>query len=902
MTSGGIPTLIQTKLHLPPVSSDLVKRPSLIQQLNQNLNRNFTLVSSPAGFGKTTLVASWLTKQQFPYAWISLDKLDNNLSVFLQYVAAAIQHVFPEACMGLSRTLQVPDLPTDDTLAAIVINELNQLPQPILLVLDDYHVIHNSSILQLVERILGQSQNRLHLVIISRMDPLLPLPRLRLQQGMVEIRQEDLRFSDEEAGLFLRTAVTEPVAPETITRLNQRLEGWVAGLRLLSLSMQNSEQAQKFSLESQAGAREHITHYLFTEVLAQQTPEVQQFLLQTAFVNRFCASLGDALMAFAPEHSAAQRIIAHLRRANLFIISLDEEGNWFRYHHLFQQMLQQKATAQFDKAAMNTLHNRAGAWLAQNGFVDEALQHYLSAGNMDTAVSLIETNSRDLLNSLERQRLERWLEMLPEEIIWERPRLLVAKAWLFYRHWRLQALAIVLIRLQVCLEAEPVALERGEKEFILGQLQVLSSVTAFYLDDDFAKSITSAEQALSLLPQSEQGALGTALGYLALSLQAEGQLATAVSRLQQALANPAPLGPAQIQLYLSLSFVHLASGNLLALKQIIDQFMAMSQKMQLRMAPACWVSGIYYYELNQLDKAQQAFETTVSLHYDTNFIAACDSWLALTRICQEQGDFVQAQTYLDAVQAETLRLDNRELLPVIEAVQAYQWHMQGKSAVALRWARAFDPHDSPEWVFLTFIPLLFWVRILAAHGDSHELQELQQILQTKLTIAQSRYFTQRAIQLLAHLALVQTKLGHEDHARSTLEKAVRLAEPGGFMRAFIDCGPALRPFFEQLQQQAVAPHYLAQLMTVYSANGQNKLHGTFHPQTRSDMATLLTNREMEILQLMQTGLSNKEIAQALVISVYTVKRHASNIYLKLEVNGRRQAIYKAQQAGILSPN
>jgi len=880
--------LIQTKFNPPLAAADWVKRPLLFNRLNQNLDRSFTLVSAPAGFGKTTLIAAWLADQPYPYAWISLDKFDNELAVLLKYVVTAVRQVFSDAFPRLWQVLQVPDLPAENELSALVINELGKLPYPLLLALDDCHLVTNPIILQLLERFLTQSQQKLHLVMMSRMDPLLPLARLRLQ-GIVEIRQKDLQFTDDEAGAYLQTVTGDVAADDTIVCLNGRLEGWIAGLRLLALSAGDICRAEQMTLEMQPGARNYISQYLFTEVLAQQEPDVQQFLLRTAFVDRFCPELGDALMM--PLASAP--IFEHLRRANLFVIPLDEDGVWFRYHHLFQQMLQQKASLQFDTEMIDSLHMRTGDWFAENGFVDEALQHYLDGEAMETAVSLIEANSRNLLNGLARQRLERWLTLLPDETIWERPRLLVAQAWLLYRHWRLQTLATVLERIQVCLDAEETVLEAGEKEFILGQVYTLNSVIAYCVQHDFTAAKTATEQAIRLLPPSEQGALASAISYRALSLQAEGEGKTAVVELQHCLQDPAPQGPAWPQLYLGICFTQLNDGDLLSFYRTVSQFLASVSDGPVGITPANWLSGIAHYEANRLDAASQAFAITAKLHYVTNFMAACDSWLGLARVCQEQGALAQAQQHLDTVHAEALRLECADLLSAIESVQAYQWHLEGKTDAALRWASAFDPNNAPNYIQLTFLPLLLWVRVVVAHGDDTICEIAKRILLEKLIIAQKTHNVRRQIQLLAHLALVESRLGNKDVALCELQKVVELGQAGGFVRSLIDCGSTLRPYLQQLQQQAIAPHYIEQLLAAYPSNGSNGVNG-------HSLELLLTDRETEILQMMYSGQSNKQIAQELVISLYTVKRHASNIYRKLDVNGRREAVSKAKNYNLFT--
>ncbi len=882
-------TLITTKLNPPIVSPDWLERPHLISRLIQFPERGFTLVSAPAGFGKSSLIASWAKEQQLPYAWLSLDKYDNDLRMFLGYFLTAIQRIFPNSFSDLDHILQAPDLPFMAALAAPIINGIENLPQRLMLVLDDYHTLNNNRITQLIERMVDQAPTKFHLVIVTRSDPLLPLARWRLRGSMVEIRQNDLHFLDQEAAQFMQTAVDEHLDPDFIIRLNQHMEGWIAGLRLASISFSDHPPEEILSTNLSGDLQNSITSYFFTEVLSHQPAHVQNFLLQTAFVDRFCVELSQDLVQFSIEDVPHRDIISHLLQSNLFIIPLDQINDWFRYHHLFRRMLQQKAYTQLGRAAVLAIHERAASWFAKEGYVDEALQQYMEAQNVDGAILLIENNSHNLLNSLERQRLERWMTLLPEEAIWQRPRLLMAQAWLLYRHWRLKQLKVFLDHIRHLLDQDS-NMDILDKEFIMGQVQALSSIRIYCLENNYMQGIHSGEQSLKLLPPSEQGALGIALASIALSLQASGDFETAENRLNMALNDLTPQGPAWIQIYLGLSFLYLTSGDLLAFNRVTTQFLASSAVSNVGLTAANWVAGIAYYEANQLSKAQEAFSKTATFHYTTNLLAACDSWLALARIQQEKGELSHAKYYIERARSEVLRLECMDLIPVIDAVQAYQWHLDGQEAMALRWTTAFQPDSVPDYPMLTFTPLLFWSRILAEHGDEKACSRVRQILAVKLAAAQKNHQIRRQIQLLAHIALVESQIGNKQKARQHLVEALTLAKPGGFIRSFVDCGLHLKPLLQEEKLHIAFPHYINQILAAYYPIVTNQL----------PVKPILTKRETEILQLMQAGHSNKEIAGDLVISLYTVKRHASNIYRKLDVTGRRHAIYKAQQLGVLS--
>ncbi|MEA3440355.1 MAG: hypothetical protein U9R58_08735, partial [Chloroflexota bacterium] len=456
----GEPTLLlKTKLNIPRLSGGFITRPHLVERLNHNLDCKLTLISAPAGYGKTTLMAAWLGSCDRPSAWFSLDKNDNDLVLFLSYFATAIRSVFPHSCSDTLELLRSPQTPTVDYLAGTLTNEIDDLPGSIMLALDDYHFINEKAIQQLMARLINYQPASLHLVIATRSDPLLPLPRLRADQQIFELRSEDLRFSAEEAEQFLRYATDGAIDHNTTIAINQRTEGWVAGMQLAALSIQSRDQAA-FLEGFRGDTNKFILEYLVNEVLMGQPVDVQQFLLKTAILERFCADLCDAITGKHPDQELT--ILEVLKRANLFLIPLDEKGYWFRYHHLFQQMLLGKLISQKSRAEIADLHLSASRWLGHHGYIEEALHHALEANDVQAASELVEENSQNLLNRLERHTLERWLSMLPEEAIWVRSKLLVAQAWLLYRQWHLMSMDAVLGRAIAALEANEETFTTGE--------------------------------------------------------------------------------------------------------------------------------------------------------------------------------------------------------------------------------------------------------------------------------------------------------------------------------------------------------------------------------------------------------------------------------------------------------
>ena len=928
-------TLIQTKLNRPRLRGDLVHRSHLMERLACGAEHKLTLISAPAGYGKTTLLAQWLEACPYPSAWLSLDAGDSDLGRFVSYTTAAIRTVYRESCASARELMRAPQPPPVGHLVSVLVNELAALPDSLILALDDYHTIREPAVHQLLAQLIQYLPDRVHLAVASRTDPPLALDRLRASREMLELRAHDLRFSRDEAQSYLDLELEQKVDPRTSALLDRRTEGWVAGLHLAALWLRSTEDHAAILDGLQDDPPRFVTDYLATEVLARQPAEVQGFLLRTCVLDRFCAALCDEVLDIGDwrseaenlpasgDHvpSSSQAMLERLERDGLFLVALDETHEWYRYHHLFQKMLQQRLHTLAGPHDVANLHLRASGWLAASGRVEEALQHALAAGDVDAAARLVEQNCHNLLNRLERPTLERWLAMLPQDVIWQRPRLLVARAWLLYRQGRLAALDAILDRAGACLGNCDGKLPVGDERSTWGHVHALRSGTAFLLQEDFQRSLASAERALEWLPVEERGARGTAQGYWCLAQQALGDNEIAVNLLEKALAQYSPTqpAPARAQTFIGLCFLHYRAGDLVRMFQTLDRYLVFAAQANQANATvgASWLSGLLHYEWNDLDAAMVHFTNAFELRHRSQFMAAFNSQLGLAQIYQIRGDLDQAWQTLADLRAETLRLDNTESLPPLDALQAQQWVLQGYLDRAMNWARSHDPESRGGSAFWSVVPSLVQTRILVSAGTDREVRARVRGLEERLTHVETQHFTQRAIQILAHLALAYDRLGQVQDALEALERAVTLAQPGGFIRSFVDPGPRLKPLLHQLSRRGASASYVQRVLDAFNSGVSGLAHDRLgmadaglkstsqHPQPVLSKASgpqavaPLTRRETEILRYVQAGWTNPEIADELVISLYTVKRHASNIYNKLGVRGRRKAVREAERLGIL---
>jgi LuxR family maltose regulon positive regulatory protein len=904
-TETGTLPLIRTKLYRPRTSGDLVPRPRLLERLDQRQERPLTLVVAPAGYGKTTLVATWLDTVDCPSAWLSLDEEDSDLPVFLSYFLAALQTILPDAGGETLMLLKAATLPALPVLTRTLINELEQIDKDLILVLDDYHYIRELAVHGLLTELLRHPPRALHLVLTSRSDPLLPLTRLRARSLVTEIRRQDLRFTKAETAAFLRQELGTPADDAAVTALVKRVEGWVTGLRLLILSLRHRGSGDPTPARLQ-GSVGYVADYLMTEVLDRQDRDIQDYLLRTAALDRFCAPLCQAVAGTDESEMDGGAFLDWLRAANLFVIPLDDERRWYRYHHLFRELLQHRLEQRLRADDIAVLHARASAWFAKEGLLEEAVHHALKGGHIPAAGRLVAQNRHEMMNREQWHRLRRLLSLIPRDAFEGDPELLVAQSWALWNQMRLTEMAHVLDRVEPLLLA--VSPKSATARGLEGELDALRSVQYFLAAPcDGARALVHAQRAAQRIPPQRHSQRGFATIMLAMSYQMVGDTNSAYSVVFDALKeHEGHRTTYHTRLLITLGFIYWVQADLYRLQQTAEQQLRLGYELELpeSIGIARYSLGVTHYCRNQLDAAEQNLAAVVNSTNIGNVFNFAHSTFALALTYQAQGRPSKARAVTERVVSHSLDTGNEPLLQIARAFQAELALRQGNLAEASPWAEAFDPEPFRA-AHRFYVPQLTLARVFLAMDTTESRLRAAKLLARLHGFFTSIHNTRFLIDVLALQALLDDAQGDEPAALEKLERAVRLAALGGFIRPFVDPGPGLAGLLDRLRRQGVAPDYIAQILDAFPKPSARMLSSgvgrqtTTQAEASSSLIEPLTNRELEVLALLEQRLTNKEIAAQLFISPETVKRHASTIYQKLAVKNRLPAVAKAKSLGIV---
>ncbi len=897
--------LLTMKLYVPPARPERVPRPRLIRRLDEGLRlgHRLTLVSAPAGFGKTTLLTDWIGQREGPVAWLSLDEQDNEAPRFWAYLIAALQTVHAELGQGALQLLRVPQPPPTQAILGSLLNEIAALaqapfPPGILLVLDDYHLVSAPQIHEGLTFLLEHQPPNLHLVISTRADPPLPVFRLRARGHLTEVRTDDLRFTPDEAATFLNSMMNLDLAPEDVQALKTRTEGWIVGLQLAAISLQGRTDARQF-IATFSGSHHYVLEYLTEEVVRRQSGPLRRFLMLTSVLDRLCGPLCDALTG----ESDGDAVLADLQRRNLFIVPLDDERRWYRYHHLFADLLGNLLRKGRTPEQIHELHRRASAWYEKNGDPDGAIKHALQAVDFERAAALIEQRAQTIIAHGRLTTLLRWAEALPEALLRARPRLRLYQGWALNLSGQIDAAQQVLRETRATLQSLPPA---SENEALRGQLAALLTGIATQREET-ATVIGEARQALAHLPAADRisrarvyMALGTAYAY-----QDNLDLAAATWQQGRDLALEADnpfLATAAIEMLAGTQIYH--QGRLRAgassLQQVLDLGTTPDGKRLPFSGTAHALLAEVHLEWNDLETAAGYLETGIELLRRGGIgYGLIHTYCAKARLARAQED---AQEVVAALQTAEEALGMQPLWHMVLHLAAYQARLRlwlGDVETAARWAEgdpAFLRRQLPEALprYLREVQQISLAWVQLARGENAQALATLAGLEAQ---AQAAGRLAQAMEICLLQALTWRAQGDSTAAVASFERALAWAAPEGYVRLFLEAGADVLPLLYRAVAPGLEPGYAQTLLAAFGVE-EKESRPAPPPSGVQPLPEPLTPREIDVLRLICAGLSNREIAERLTVTLNTVKKHSSHIYGKLGVSSRAQAIVRAQELGL----
>jgi LuxR family maltose regulon positive regulatory protein len=897
--------ILSTKIQVPRLRTQLVARARLIEHLQQGMEYPLTLISAPAGSGKTTLLTQWVAQSTIPVAWLSLEPEDNDPTRFLAYIIAALQRHDPQLGGTALSLLEAPQVPSLENILTLLTNDLaSHSAGDFALVLDDYHVITAETLHHAMSFLLQHLPSQIHLVIATRVDPPLPLTRLRARGQLIELRATELRLNSVETSTFLQATMGLDLPREAVATLERRTEGWIAGLQLAALSLRSHSDIPAF-LTAFTGSHRFILDYLTEEVLSQQPAPILSFLLHTSILGRLSGSLCDAVTG----QQGGQALLETLEPANLFLISLDEERHWYRYHHLFADLLHNRLQ-QTEPALVPELHRRASFWYQEHDLPVEAVRHVLASGDVEQAARLIEQCALEVIRQGQNHLLLNWLHTLPDTLIRTRPRLCIFHASALHLTNQLEEAETRLLDAERALQPDT---PEEEVKVILGVTATIRANIARFFGD-LPRYITLAQQALNLLQEQEVMVRVTATVQVAHIFLVNGDV---TSMMEQPMKTA--LATARAANYMLVYFRALTAqarmevlrGRLRTAANIYEEARQVIPAYEIYQVLTA--SPAYYFglsdllrEWNRLDEAERLLSQGIELIVGTKTSFADDillGYLTLARVQQARGEYSKALATLDTF----MRLaDERDFVPQLKRIRAAARARialaQGNVVEAVRWMETsnLSPDDANlpyprEQEYLT----LARVRI-AQKRDNRAGSWLQAILHLLDRLQQDAEAKGRKGSILQALILQALALQALDDPKSALkplERALTLAETEGYIRLFLDEGQPMLALLRLAHSQGIAPAYVATLLA--ASNEPSRVNTATSLSGNGALQAPLTDREREVLQLLSEGATNGDIARRLVVSVNTVKRHVYNICSKFGVQNRTQILVRARELDLL---
>ena len=893
-----VTSLLKTKFYRPKPSPNNILRPRLHKTLDKGLSGKLTLVAAPAGFGKTTLISSWVQQHSQVFAWVSLDQADNDVTIFWAYVVSALQQVCGRIHSTPLTAFDPGQLPSTQVLLTTLINGLAAIPQKIVLVLDDYHVISNPAIHEQLGFLIDNLPAQLHIVLSTRADPPLPLARLRAKAQLNESRADDLRFTLAEATTFLNEVLELELDPSDIQTLEARTEGWAAGLQLAALSMQGRTDKRNFIADF-SGSHHFVLEYLTEEVI-NRLPEGQRlFLLQTAILDSFCADLCDRVTGTA---SSADQI-SQLLRSNLFLVPLDDERVWFRYHHLFADLLKNRLQQDFSEQEILVLYEQAGQWHQERGNLDQAIKYYLLAQEFEQATRWIEQVASSTMMHGQLKTILNWIDAIPENIIEIHPRLRFYQAWALSLGGQPKIAEGILVETKASLETLP---DSPENRVLRGELAALLTGIITYYNDP-SRTIREGQEALTYLPEDNlisrariHIALGTAYAY-----SDDRERAIETYKLARDLALKAKnsfLAAAAVELLAGMQIYHL--GQLKTAQQHLEQVLVWGKTKDGMHQAFTGTSHILlsaiFLEWNRLDEAAQYLDKGVELVQQSGIgYSLTYAYCTKARLLIALGEIDEATVVLRQANqaAETaplahillhnLSCQTRLALYIGDVDSASRWIERGTKI----------PGNYPP--YLNEVRQISAARVYLAHEN---FEKTIATIDCVLDQAEAAGRMAHVIESYLLEALAYQQQRETSKAITVLKKAISLAAPEDFTRIFLEGGRPVLKLLRSIAGQDFNRRYVNQLLAAFDGKTtmpemQDVTSGKLTIQ--NELAEPLSERECEVLKLIAAGYTNQQIADTLVVSLNTVKKHTTHIFGKLGVKNRTEASNRARELGLI---
>jgi LuxR family maltose regulon positive regulatory protein len=864
---------------VPRAHPNLVPRSRLGELLNEGMERKLTVISAPAGFGKSTLLSEWRMihlGNEYPLAWVSLEEADNDPSRFLSYLIGALQAIEADTGESALASLRSPQPPPIESALTALINEIAAIPKNFALVFDDYHVISNKAVHDITSFLVDHLPPQMHLVIASRTDPSLPLARLRARGQMTEIRADNLRFTPEEAARFLQDVMGLDLSAREIESLEKRTEGWIAGLQLAALSMRGLEDVSAF-IEAFAGSNRYVLDYLVEEVLARQPEPVTSFLLKTSMLDRLNGELCDALTG----EDSGQQMLETLERENLFVFALDEERRWYRYHHLFAEVLRHHLL-RGGSDLVPELHRKASQWYEQNELIDEAIGHALAARDFERAARLVDEATTNMLRRGEIALLLGWVEALPERLLSSRPQLGTIHAWALLLAGRIE-------------EADDRALEvEGNAETSAEDYGRVAAARAYVARarGNVPLSVELSNRALRYLPEDDADLRAVIALNLGGTHWTSGEFAATEEALVEASTASRKAGNVYVALVAKRGLAQLETtrGRLRRALDLYEQGIQLAGDKPVPAAALAHAGmGEILYERNDLEGATRHLDRAIELSEGSGGATIVFPARALLAMVKgARGDVEGALGVIREGERVASSMSPQDQIRATIAAHGARFELaRGNISAAARFLEERGvPDDDPDHT--NELEHLVWARVLLAKSEPAESLKLLDWLLEKAELSGR---TGSVIGILAVRALAHEASSEEDKALADLGRSLALAEPEGYVRTFLDLGAPMEALLRRAVTEGVHAGYASLLLEAFGSTAGKLLVGP--------LSEPLSERELEVLRLIASGMSNAEISRTLFVALNTVKKHINNIYRKVGTNSRTRAVARARELNLL---